>query len=162
MRTVESASVDTSLDLDTLRAVLRAHPVKLAILFGSHATGTAHEASDIDIAVEFSDQRPADPNYNDTFFGLSADLSETLETDAVDLVDVRTVSPDLATAIFENGVLLVGEHEHAVELRRQVTQSESDARSPRERLDAAVARIDDHLDTDDTEVSATGGSAEER
>lgn len=162
MRTVESASIDTSLDLDALRTVLREHPVQLAILFGSHATGRAHEASDIDIAVEFSDQRPADPGYNDTFLGLSADLSEALETDAVDLVDVRTVSPELATAIFENGVLLVGDQDHAVDLHRQVTRDESEPRSPRERLDTALARIDDHLDADDTEVPATGGSAEER
>lgn len=162
MRTVESASIDTSLDLDALRAVLREHPVQLAILFGSHATGRAHEASDIDLAVEFSDQRPADPGYNETFLGLSTDLSETLETDAVDLVDVRTVSPELATAIFESGLLLVGDHEDAIDLRRQVTPDESETRSPRERLDAALARIDDHLDGDDTEVPASGESAEER
>lgn len=42
------------------------------------------------------------------FLGLSADLSDVLETDDVDLVDLHAVSPALAAAIFEHGVLLVG------------------------------------------------------
>ncbi|PSQ62037.1 MAG: nucleotidyltransferase, partial [Halobacteriales archaeon SW_8_66_22] len=42
MKTAESIALDTSLDLDALQAVLREHPVRLTILFGSHATETAH------------------------------------------------------------------------------------------------------------------------
>lgn len=142
MRTAESTALDTFLDLDTLRSVLREHPVGLAILFGSHATETTHTASDIDLTVEFADLRPSDPDYNDVFLGLSADISETLGTDDVDLVDLHTVSPTLAAAIFENGVLLVGEQEHATELRRQLAAADSEQPSPRERLDEALDRID--------------------
>jgi len=152
MGTAES----TALDLDALEAVLRKHPVRLAILFGSHATETTHATSDIDLAVEFDDHRPADPSYNDAFLGLSVDLSGALETDDVDLVDLHTVSPALAAAIFENGSLLVGAEEHAAELRRQLTARESDQQSPRDRLDAALDRIDDHLGDGDAGVSATG------
>ena len=156
MKTAESIALDTSLDLDALQAVLREHPVRLAILFGSHATETAHATSDIDLAVEFDEHRPSEPSYNDVFLGLSANLSDALETDDVDLVDLHTVSPPLAAAIFENGVLLVGEAEHAAERRRQLTPSESDQQSPRDRLDAALARIDDHLGDDGAGVPATG------
>ena len=156
MNTAESIALDTSLDLDALQAVLREHPVRLTILFGSHATKTAHATSDIDLAVEFDEHRPSDPSYNDVFLGLSADLSDALETDDVDIVDLHTVSPPLAAAIFENGVLLVGEAEHAAERRRQLTPSESDQQSPRDRLDAALARIDDHLGDDGAGVPATG------
>ncbi|MEF8826269.1 MAG: nucleotidyltransferase domain-containing protein [Halapricum sp.] len=156
MRTAASTALDVSFDLDALQAVLREHPVTLAILFGSHATETTHTTSDIDLAVEFDAHRPSDPSYNDVFFGLSADLSETLETDDVDLVDLHTVSPALAAAIFEHGVLLVGDQEHAAALRRQLTAAESDQPSPRERLDAALARIDAHLDESDSEVAVTG------
>ena len=156
MNTAESIALDTPLDLDALQAVLREHPVRLAVLFGSHATEAAHATSDIDLAVEFDEHRPSDPSYNDVFLGLSADLSDALETDDVDIVDLRTVSPSLAAAIFESGVLLVGEAEHAAERRRQFTARGSDQQSPRDRLDAALARIDDHLSDDGAGVPATG------
>lgn len=161
MRTAASTAIDASLDLDALRAVLREYPVQLAILFGSHATGTTHTASDIDLAVEFDAHRPSDPSYNDAFLGLSADLSDTLGTDDVDFVDLHAVSPALAEAIFANGVLPVGEQEHAAELRRQITAAESEQQSPRERLNAVLARIDAHLGDDDTGVPVTGGSEDD-
>lgn len=161
MKTTASAALDASLDLDALQAVLREHPVQLAILFGSHATETTHPTSDIDLAVEFDAHRPSDPRYNDVFLGLSADLSDALETDDVDLVDLHAVSPALATAIFENGVLLVGEQGHATELRRQLTAADSEQPSPRERLGAALDRIDAHLGDSDTGVPATGGPEED-
>jgi predicted nucleotidyltransferase len=156
MRTVESATLSAPFDLDALQAVLREHPVQLAILFGSHASETTHARSDIDLAVEFDTHRPSDPNYNDVFLGLSADLSDALETDAIDLVDLHTVSPSLAASIFENGVLLVGDAEHAGDLRHQLLAGETDQQSPRERLDAALDRIDDHLGDGDAGVPAAG------
>jgi len=156
MRTAESTALDTTLDLDALQAVLREHPVRLAILFGSHAAETTHATSDVDLAVEFDEHRPSDPSYNDVFLGLSVDLSDALETDDVDLVDLHTVSPPLAAAIFEQGVLLVGAAEHAAERRRQFTARKSDQQSPRDRLDTALARIDDHLDDSDVGIPATG------
>lgn len=161
MRTAASTTIDASLDLDALRGVLREHPVQLAILFGSHATGTTHAASDIDLAVEFDAMRPSDPSYNEVFLGLSADLSATLGTDDVDLIDLHTVSPALAAAIFADGVLLVGEQEHAAERRRQLTAAESEQPSPRERLDAALARIDAHLGDGDAGVAVTGESEDD-
>lgn len=163
MRTAESIETESDLDLDTLRSELGDHPVQVAILFGSHATETAHAESDIDLAVEFENQRPPDTGYNDVFLGLSADLSSALGTDAVDLVDLHAVSPTLAAAIFENGVLIKGSREHAATLRRQLTdpESEHDSRTPRERIDAALDRIDDHL-SEDPEVPVTGRSEDGR
>ena len=158
MRTVESTAVDASLDLDTLLDVLREHPVQLAILFGSHATETTHAASDIDLAVEFDAERPSDPSYNETFLGLSADLSDTLGTDDVDLVDLHAASPALAEAVFETGVLLLGEQERAAELRQLITAADTETQSPRERLDAALSRIDAHLDSGDAKVPVSGES----
>ena len=67
-----------------------------------------------------------------------------------------SVSPALAESIFEQGVLLVGEQAHATELRRQLTTPEADRQSPRDRLDAALARINDHLADDDGGVSVGG------
>jgi Nucleotidyltransferase domain. len=161
MRIAESTALDAALNLDALQATLREYPIRLAILFGSHATETTHATSDIDLAVEFDEHRSSDSDYNDVFFGLSADLSDALETDDVDLVDLHTVSPALAAAIFENGVLIVGTVEHATELRRQLTARESDQQSPRDRLDAALARIDDHLGDDGAGVPAAGDTKDD-
>lgn len=160
MRTSEDAALEESLPLGTLREILREHPVRVAILFGSHATAETHSRSDLDIAVEFEAIRPTDPNYNEVFFGLSADLCETLGTDAVDLVDLRTVSTEVATSIFERGVLLVGDAERVDTLRNELTATESSKRSPRERFDEAVARIDEHLGG--TAVTATDGETRDR
>lgn len=92
MRTSENAAIDESLPLETLQEVLQEHSVQLALLFGSHATGESHSRSDIDIAVEFDTVSPSDSAYNEAFLGLDADLSEALETDNVDLVDLQTTS----------------------------------------------------------------------
>lgn len=159
-RTAASTALDASLDLNTSQGVLREHPVRLAILFGSHATETTHPTSDIDLAVEFDAHRPSDPRYNDIFLGLSADLSDALGTDDVDLVDLHAVSPALAVAIFEKGVL-VGDQKHATELRRQLTAADSQQQSPRDRLDAALARIDAHLGDGDAGVPVTGESEDD-
>jgi len=160
MRTSEEAAINNSLPLETLREVLQEHPVQLAILFGSHVSGDAHSRSDIDMAVEFDTVRPSDPVYNEVFLGLSADLSEALETDDVDLVDLQTTSPELAETIFDHGVLLIGDPEHVADVRSQLTATEKQTQSPRERFDAAVARIDRHLSG--SAVTATDGKTRDR
>ncbi|SFT08525.1 type VII toxin-antitoxin system MntA family adenylyltransferase antitoxin [Halostagnicola kamekurae] len=160
MRTTEEATLDESVPLETLREVLQEHPVKLAILFGSHAQGETHAGSDLDIAVVLETVRPADPDYNDIFFGLSADLSATLETDNIDLVDLQTASPDLVESIFTQGVLLIGEPEDVAANRNQLRPAESSDRSPRERFDAALERIDKHLGS--SAVTATDGETRDR
>ena len=162
MKTVESATINTSLDLDTLKEIFQDHPVRLAILFGSQASGSTHETSDIDLAVEFENIRPPDSNYNEAFFGLSVDLSETLHTDGIDLVDLHTVSPALAEAIFEKGLLIIGDQKHASELQRRLTEVETEQKTPRDRLKNALERIDAHLDKSETEVPASGKSEGER
>lgn len=162
MRTVESTTLESHFDVGTVQAVLREHPVRLAILFGSHATETTHDASDIDLAVEFDEHEPADRGYNEVFLGLSVDLSDELNTDDVDLVDLNTVSQPLATAIFENGILLVGNSDHVAELRRELTANENDQQTPRDRLETALDRINDHLDTDNSGLPATGDVESDR
>jgi hypothetical protein len=87
---------------------------------------------------------------------LSVDLGDALETSDVDLVDIHAVSH--AATIFEQDILLVGEIEHATELRRQLTTYDSDQQSSRNRLDATVERVDDHLSDDDVEVPVTGNT----
>ena len=148
MRTVESADAALSLPIERVQNTLQEHPVKLAILFGSHATDTSTPQSDLDIAVAFENVRSSDATYNTVFFGLSADLSDILGSDDVDLVDLQSMSPSLLEAVFEHGVLLVGDERTAATMRQQLTEPNTGNRSPRDRLDTTLARIDEHLDTD--------------
>lgn len=158
MRTIAATDIETPLDIEALQTLLQDHSVKLAILFGSHATGDVHSESDVDLAVEFSSQRPSDPHYNETFLGLSADISHALGTNDVDLVDLHTVSPALASSVFDTGILLVGDEKHASELREELTAGEADRQTPRDRFDSALARIDTHLDGDSSAVPVAGDS----
>jgi uncharacterized protein len=158
MRSWKEATLDESLPFERLQEVFQEHEIRLAILFGSHASGNVHSRSDVDIAVELEDIQPADAEYNERFFGLSADLCETLETDEVDLVDLQRVSPELAATIFNHGILLAGDSEHVASLRKQLTPTESSAQSPRERFDAALTKIDDHLGG--SAVTATDGETQ--
>lgn len=143
MQPVESTDVPT--DVATIVRVLETHPVWLGVLFGSLATGATHPRSDIDVAVELEDLRPGNDGYNEAFLGLAAALSESLGTDDFDLVDLHTCTPTLADRIFETGILLVGDQDHATALRRRLTDGETEKRSPRERFDETLARIDEHL-----------------
>lgn len=89
---------------------------------------------------------------------MSAALCEALGTDDVDLVDLRTVSPTLAKSVFDHGVPVVGDPEHASQVRRQLVKSDTETPSPRERLDTALAKIDTHLDGDGTGVPVASDS----
>jgi hypothetical protein len=102
--------------------------------------GAPKRRGDIDI----DGLEPGSPGFNEAFFTLSADLSATLETDDVDLLDVHMLSPGVAKAVFEDGVLLLGSPERVAELRETLPTGDDD-RTPGERLDDAVRRIDDHL-----------------
>ena len=157
MKSVESASLGDSLPIADIQSVLREYPVRLAILFGSHASGNAHRSSDVDIAVEFEAIDRESSTYNELFFGLGADLSDVLATDDVDVVDVQTLSPAVAESILEDGAILVGDLAHAEDLLQRIATKSSDERSPRERFDAAIGKIDDHLG-DNSPVPATDGS----
>lgn len=147
MDRIEDVDVGSELPVRPLRAVLEESPVRLAVLFGSHASGRPHDQSDVDVAIELPDVEPGDPGYNDEFFGISAEIAEALGTDNVDVVDLHSLSPSIARSVFENGVLLVGSVERAETLRKRlIEEPESNPdRAPRDRIDDALRRIDEHL-----------------
>jgi predicted nucleotidyltransferase len=142
--TDESKVEESKLPMGRLRSTLEEQPVQLAVLFGSHARGRSHAGSDVDIAVEFDGIRPDDDEYNETLFGLVAELSRTLDTDDVDVVDIHTLGPDVASAVFENGTVLLGDEARFQELGEELTRGRDD-QPPAERFDDALAKIDEHL-----------------
>jgi predicted nucleotidyltransferase len=84
-----------------LRAVDQAAGADAMWLFGSHANGRATAASDIDLAVLFT-QRPTAAERLE----LQADLSQQLEK-PVDLIDLDAASPVLAMQVLRHGRLLL-------------------------------------------------------
>jgi predicted nucleotidyltransferase len=100
----------------TLRQVL-AEPggVRLAILFGSHATGRATPRSDLDLAVQF----PA-PLTATAKIALIEKLAEATGL-PIDLIDLRHAGEPLLGQILKHGVRLMGSDEaYAALLTRHV------------------------------------------
>jgi predicted nucleotidyltransferase len=81
---------------DRLKEVLRRVPgVRLAVLFGSQARGTARPASDVDVAV-----------LGDVDLGpLARDLSLSLGRE-IDLVDLAAAGIPLTAAILRDGIVV--------------------------------------------------------
>jgi predicted nucleotidyltransferase len=84
---------------------LKAHGVRLAYLFGSHAKGEATEQSDVDLAVSFAvdiDARQAQGELLDA-------LVHVLKTERIDLVLLDEIPPPLAYRVIRDGERLVAE-----------------------------------------------------
>jgi predicted nucleotidyltransferase len=85
--------------IEVLEQFFREHPegVVSAYLFGSHARGTTHRESDIDVAVLFD--RHAFPGSEQRFeqrVRLTSDLIAALKHNEVDLIVLNDVPPQLA------------------------------------------------------------------
>ncbi|MFU8841637.1 MAG: type VII toxin-antitoxin system MntA family adenylyltransferase antitoxin [Nitriliruptoraceae bacterium] len=86
--------MELPIDLDELRHVLRRHGVRFALVYGSHAEGTARAASDVDLGVWADDHLD--------LWALTGDLP-----DVVDLVDLRRAPEALAGRIALTGVVVL-------------------------------------------------------
>ena len=132
--------------LDAVRRVLADYPVRLGVLFGSQASGTADSHSDIDVAVEFDPDVVGDERYRHRL-SLVVDLSQALGTDDLDLVDLDTVRPAVGLSALQDATLLVGDHERREQLvsefERQVETPTADQR--RDRFDAALERLEERV-----------------
>lgn len=88
---------------DAIREVLGRYPeVRAGYLFGSAAAGRAGPLSDIDVAVLFAPDLPADRR-RDLRAKLTLDLGERLGTREVDIVDLGEAPPLLAHEVIRTG-----------------------------------------------------------
>jgi len=86
-----------------LRQILNAHGgVRLAILFGSRATGRATPHSDLDLAVQVAAPLTAEEK-----IALIDQIAETTGM-PVDLIDLKRVGEPLLGQILKHGIRLVG------------------------------------------------------
>lgn len=101
-------------DEDALRACLEEYPLSLAVLFGSQADASAHDLSDLDVAVRFDDA-VSDARTATLLDTLTASLTRATGFEAIDLVDLASVSPALGYEICSRGTLLIGDEADATE-----------------------------------------------
>ena len=83
---------------ERLSPIFKREGLRLALLFGSAASGKAHKRSDIDLAFLFD--KPID------ILALTNEVIRLLRTDNVDVIDLRRASPLLKFAAARGGKLL--------------------------------------------------------
>ncbi len=103
-----------STNLLRLRDVLEGHPgIRQAIVFGSVATGSARDDSDLDIAVEGDHPLQAEDKLR-----LIESLAATVGR-PVDLIDLKAIGGPLLGQILKHGERILGsDADHAELLRR--------------------------------------------
>ena len=101
---------------ERIRSVLQRHGgIRLAILFGSLATGRATARSDLDLAVLA--EGPLDAESRIALI----DALALATGRPVDLVDLRVVGEPLLGQVLEHGVRLLGsDHEYAELIKRHL------------------------------------------
>jgi len=81
------------------------HPeIELAMLFGSYAKGTATKHSDVDIAIQLSDEGIICAEKKMAYLNQLSQIVDTM----VDIVDLKTVGQPLLAQIMKYGKCLVG------------------------------------------------------
>jgi predicted nucleotidyltransferase len=76
-------------NLEAIKAILKAHKVISAGLFGSALGPNFNERSDVDFLIEFAEDIPI-LDYADNYFDLKASLEDLLERN-VDLVSLKSL-----------------------------------------------------------------------
>lgn len=102
-------------DLDTLERAVSVEGVEMAVLFGSYAADDVRALSDLDVAIRF-EQDVDRPRRRRLLDDLSVAIQRTTGAEAVDLVDLDEVGPDLGYEAMAEGVLLHGDREAAIDL----------------------------------------------
>ena len=105
-------------DVDGLREYLERSGIVFAILFGSHARGTADASSDVDIALRFPDDMSDRERFRHRN-RIDAEL-QAYASGFVDVSDIETLPNSVAYAALQNGIVLAGDEGAASAYRRRV------------------------------------------
>ena len=102
--------------METLRKALVDDPrISYALLFGSSARGTAHEGSDLDVAIAFREGVTMEPR---VLGGLVAALESAAGGRQIDLLLIDEAPPPVAFRAFRDGVVLVENDHQALAARK--------------------------------------------
>ncbi|WP_227379906.1 type VII toxin-antitoxin system MntA family adenylyltransferase antitoxin [Haladaptatus halobius] len=117
MKRTSDMDID-GIDVTRLQSYLSQTEVTFALLFGSHARGTATPASDVDIALQFPDQLDARERFQRRN-RIDADLQAYAEG-FVDVSDIEQLPLNVVHSIVRDGILLVGDETAVNDYREQI------------------------------------------
>ncbi|WEL20668.1 nucleotidyltransferase domain-containing protein [Halorhabdus sp. BNX81] len=102
-------SVEGSVDIEGIRRYLAETDVAFAVLFGSFATGSSRDSSDVDVAVQF----PAAMTPKERFHRrnrIDAELQAYADR-FVDVSDIENLPLPVVRRALQDGIRLVGDQE---------------------------------------------------
>jgi predicted nucleotidyltransferase len=115
-----------------------------AYLFGSHARGTSHAHSDVDIAV-FIDKGAAEPGLFGYQSELTATLMSALGTNSIDVVILNDAPPLLYHRVLRDGKRLLSRNLQATTVREGRALSRyCDFEPQLTKIDAALGTVNPH------------------
>ena len=118
-------------NIDEMRDYLARTEVVFAVLFGSHARGTADESSDVDVALRFSEETDTHDRFH-LRNRIDAHLQEYAKG-FVDVSDIDSLPTPVAHAALRDGIVLAGDEQAVESYREQVTQEYEANADERER-----------------------------
>lgn len=130
MVSAEESTVE-GVDVDTIGGYLARTEVVFAVLFGSHARGTADESSDVDVALRFPDEMDTHERFR-LRNRIDASLQEYVEG-FVDVSDIDSLPTPVAHAALRDGIVLVGDEQIVESYRQQVKREYEATADERER-----------------------------
>lgn len=122
---------DSSVDLDGMIEYLEETPVVFALLFGSHARGTAGPESDVDVALRLPDELSDRERFR-VRNRIDAELQRFADG-FVDVSDVDALPTEVTYAALRDGVVLVGDESTVRTYREQVADAYEQTADERER-----------------------------
>jgi predicted nucleotidyltransferase len=112
---------DAGVDLDGMIEYLEGTPVVFALLFGSHARGTAESESDVDVALRLP-EGTSDYERFRVRNRIDAELQRFADG-FVDVSDVDALPTEVAYAALRDGIVLVGDESTVRAHREQVADA---------------------------------------
>lgn len=138
---------DANVDPEAIRRVVEQHPIRCAVLYGSHVQGMATPGSDIDVAVAFESDLTASDRLQQRI-ELTARLVNVLGTDDVDVADLDVIRPEVGIAAIESGRLLYGSQETLddyLERFRNETPTDETHEDRMRRFDSVLDRLEESV-----------------
>lgn len=125
----DGSSVET-IELEEIREYLAQTEVVFAVLFGSHASGTADESSDVDIALRFPDETSEAERFRRRN-RIDADL-QAYADGFVDVSDIESLPTHVAHAALRDGIRIVGDQETITTYKQHIDEEYDAGASERE------------------------------
>lgn len=125
----DDPAVET-IDIEGIKEYLAQTEVIFAVLFGSHARGTAEESSDVDIALRFPEEMSEAERFRRRN-RIDADL-QSYADGFVDVSDIESLPTHVAHAALRDGVRVVGDEREVNAYKKRVDTEYDASASERE------------------------------